>query len=56
MKRLTNIKRSKSPTPNAASYSMDNPVFEDTSIRPSSSISATNAKRNVLSTHPVHVR
>ncbi|XP_022913310.1 E3 ubiquitin-protein ligase SH3RF1-like isoform X2 [Onthophagus taurus] len=41
MRRLTSIKRSKSPPP--ASYSMDNPVFED------SSLSTPNV-------HPVHVR
>lgn len=39
MRRLTSIKRSKSPPP--SSYSMDNPVFED------STMSAA---------HPVHVR
>ncbi|XP_063905208.1 E3 ubiquitin-protein ligase SH3RF1 isoform X3 [Zophobas morio] len=40
MRRLTSIKRSKSPPP--SSYSMDNPVFED-------SVSVATA-------HPVHVR
>ncbi|KRT84805.1 SH3 domain-containing protein [Oryctes borbonicus] len=44
MRRLTSIKRSKSPPP--ASYSMDNPVFEDSSV--TVPISTT--------THPVHVR
>ncbi|KAK9870039.1 hypothetical protein WA026_006134 [Henosepilachna vigintioctopunctata] len=42
MKRLANIKRPKSP-PNS-SYSMDNPVFEDSSVV------------SIASTHPVHVR
>ncbi|KAF2899814.1 hypothetical protein ILUMI_06372 [Ignelater luminosus] len=41
MRRLTSIKRSKSPP--ASSYSMDNPVFEDSSVP-------------VTSSHPVHVR
>lgn len=70
MKRLTNIKRSKSPTPNPSSaYSMDNPVFEDSSVpcnvtsastavvvtaAPCTSSAAT--KRNVQLAHPVHVR
>lgn len=40
MRRLTSIKRSKSPPP--SSYSMDNPVFEDTV--------------SVATAHPVHVR
>lgn len=45
MKRLTNIKRSKSPTPNSSSvYSMDNPVFEDSSVPCNSSLVATVAK------------
>ena len=69
MKRLTNIKRSKSPTPNSSAYSMDNPVFEDTvavsspatnlvsAALPSAS-SANSSKRHVQlpSHHPVHVR
>ncbi|CAH1102957.1 unnamed protein product [Psylliodes chrysocephalus] len=42
MKRLASMKRSKSPPP--STYSMDNPVFEDTSVQPTKS-SAT----------PVHV-
>ncbi|XP_060531651.1 E3 ubiquitin-protein ligase SH3RF3 isoform X4 [Cylas formicarius] len=44
MRRLTSMKRSKSPPP--SSYSMDNPVFEDTSVTSSS----------VSSVQPVHVR
>lgn len=45
MRRLTSYKRSKSPPP--SSYSMDNPVFEDT----------TTTTTNVQATaHPVHVR
>ncbi|KAK9752761.1 Variant SH3 domain [Popillia japonica] len=44
MRRLTSIKRSKSPPP--ASYSMDNPVFEDSSVTVPTS----------TTTHPVHVR
>ncbi|XP_050503784.1 E3 ubiquitin-protein ligase SH3RF1 isoform X2 [Diabrotica virgifera virgifera] len=43
MKRLTSMKRSKSPPP--SSYSMDNPVFEDTSMQA--------AKHSAT---PVHVR
>ncbi|KAJ8934742.1 hypothetical protein NQ318_004970 [Aromia moschata] len=43
MRRLTSMKRSKSPPP--SSYSMDNPVFEDTSLGVKSSPA-----------HPVHVR
>lgn len=43
MKRLASMKRSKSPP--SSTYSMDNPVFEDTSIQPVKSPG-----------HPVHVR
>lgn len=50
VKRLT--KRSKSPSTSATpSYSMDNPVFEDTSIPTTSSNRA-----NINLSHPVHVR
>lgn len=45
MRRLTSMKRSKSPPP--SSYSMDNPVFEDTTS-PASSLPTPS--------HPVHVR
>lgn len=59
MKRLTNIKRSKSPTASAncggtanPAYSMDNPVFED-----SSSAGAPVVKPNLQQIiNPVHVR
>lgn len=44
MRRLTSMKRSKSPPP--CSYSMDNPVFEDASLGVAKSSPA----------HPVHVR
>ncbi|CAH1159749.1 unnamed protein product [Phaedon cochleariae] len=40
MRRLTSMKRSKSPP--AASYSMDNPVFEDASVTPVKSSPALN--------------
>lgn len=43
MKRLASMKRSKSPPP--STYSMDNPVFEDTTIKMAKSPA-----------HPVHVR
>lgn len=43
MKRLASMKRSKSPP--SSTYSMDNPVFEDSSIQPAKSPG-----------HPVHVR
>nr|CAI5837706.1 unnamed protein product [Callosobruchus analis] len=43
MRRLTSIKRSKSPPP--SSYSMDNPVFEDAQATAQSSPA-----------HPIHVR
>lgn len=55
MKRLTNnmTKRSKSPTNGAsASYSMDNPVFDDSFVQPSSSKQTTAA----LAHGSVHVR
>lgn len=44
MRRLTSMKRSKSPPP--LSYSMDNPVFEDATLGVAKSSPA----------HPVHVR
>lgn len=60
IKRITNMKRSKSPVNTSATgYSMDNPVFEDiigvasngTSFGPNSN------KRNTIHlSHPVHVR
>lgn len=51
MKRLTNIKRSKSPT-NLSSFSMDNPVFEGNT--PSTSSNVMHSIQVVA--HPVHVR
>lgn len=69
MKRLTNIKRSKSPTsvpPSTPNYSMDNPVFEDTVVTnsPSMSVAAQQQQQHTSSgkrttamlSHPVHVR
>ncbi|XP_065089453.1 E3 ubiquitin-protein ligase SH3RF1 [Ochlerotatus camptorhynchus] len=55
MKRLTNIKRSKSPTSNNGgttnpAYSMDNPVFEDS---PGSAAAKSNLQQII---NPVHVR
>lgn len=44
MRRLTSMKRSKSPPP--STYSMDNPVFEDTSV---------SLPPNTV-VHPVHIR
>ncbi|KAG4066680.1 hypothetical protein HA402_007316 [Bradysia odoriphaga] len=57
MKRITNMKRSKSPSNNttAATYSMDNPVFEDISSSPPPGPSSA-SKRNIHMSHPVHVR
>lgn len=57
MKRLTNIKRSKSPTSNNGgttnpAYSMDNPVFEDSSL-PSAAPIKSNLQQII---NPVHVR
>uniref|UniRef100_A0A336MVK6 RING-type E3 ubiquitin transferase n=1 Tax=Culicoides sonorensis TaxID=179676 RepID=A0A336MVK6_CULSO len=49
VKRLT--KRSKSPGTSSTAYSMDNPVFEDSSVPTSS---GTN--KNIHLSHPVHVR
>lgn len=46
MRRLTNMKKSKSPPP---PYSMDNPVFEDGSV-------VGTPSHNVQPAHPVHVR
>lgn len=59
MRRLTSIKRSKSPPP--AFYSMDNPVFEDTATSTATSTTsaaaAATTTTNVSATmHPVHVR
>ncbi|XP_058457926.1 E3 ubiquitin-protein ligase SH3RF1 [Malaya genurostris] len=60
MKRLTNIKRSKSPTSSANSggntnpaYSMDNPVFEDSAIAAVSPAAKPNLHQMI---NPVHVR
>lgn len=57
MKRITNMKRSKSPSTNtsAVTYSMDNPVFEDISSSPPPGPSSS-SKRNIHMSHPVHVR
>ncbi|XP_062560449.1 E3 ubiquitin-protein ligase SH3RF1 [Armigeres subalbatus] len=57
MKRLTNIKRSKSPTSSNGgttnpAYSMDNPVFEDSSL-PSAAPIKSNLQQII---NPVHVR
>lgn len=57
MKRLTNIKRSKSPTSGSSgttnpAYSMDNPVFEDSSL-PSAAPMKNNLQQII---NPVHVR
>lgn len=49
VKRLT--KRSKSPSTSTA-YSMDNPVFEDSSVPTTSGT----ANKNIHLSHPVHVR
>lgn len=63
MKRLTNMKRSKSPIANPASpYSMDNPVFEDPTVPAIGTtqnpppVSSSSSKRSVQLSHPVHVR
>lgn len=59
IKRITNIKRSKSPVNQSnTSYSMDNPVFEDNTIGCAGNVAATNStKRNAIHlSHPVHVR
>lgn len=60
IKRITNIKRSKSPVNNSTpSYSMDNPVFEDNTIGNSerSNLSSFSSKRNTIHlSQPVHVR
>lgn len=62
IKRLTNMKRSKSPVNNSsATYSMDNPVFEDivttTSNGSNATIISAASKRNTIHlSHPVHVR
>lgn len=57
MKRLTNIKRSKSPT-NPLAFSMDNPVFEDTPSTMPSIITtpSSSSKHSIQIAHPVHVR
>lgn len=61
IKRITNIKRSKSPINNATpSYSMDNPVFEDNSIgnseRANVSLSSSSKRNTIHLSQPVHVR
>lgn len=60
IKRITNMKRSKSPVHSSATgYSMDNPVFEDVTGGTSNATAfSTNAsKRNTIHlSHPVHVR
>lgn len=60
IKRITNIKRSKSPVNNSTpAYSMDNPVFEDNTVgNPEPATNPTSAsKRNTIHlSHPQHVR
>lgn len=65
IKRITNIKRSKSPSnQTATAYSMDNPVFEDNTIGSTTNDQTNNLqsvtsafKRNSIHmSHPQHVR
>lgn len=61
IKRITNIKRSKSPiNQSSPAYSMDNPVFEDNTIgcfEQSSNNASSASKRNTIHlSHPQHVR
>lgn len=62
IKRITNIKRSKSPVNQSSpAYSMDNPVFEDNTIgctdTPKNVPTSTTSKRNTIHlSHPQHVR
>ncbi|XP_044737587.1 E3 ubiquitin-protein ligase SH3RF3 isoform X2 [Chrysoperla carnea] len=53
MRRLTSMKRSKSPPP--TTYSMDNPVFED-SQNPSILVHSQITSQTSSTAHPVHVR
>ncbi|XP_063700116.1 E3 ubiquitin-protein ligase SH3RF1 [Culicoides brevitarsis] len=52
VKRLT--KRSKSPSTSTGAYSMDNPVFEDSSV--SGPTTSAGGAKNIHLSHPVHVR
>lgn len=57
IKRITNIKRSKSPVNSSApSYSMDNPVFEDIAGASATPPLASNKRNTIHLSHPVHVR
>lgn len=58
MKRLTNIKRSKSPTNSSGgntnpAYSMDNPTFDDSTVAAAATIVKPNLQQII---NPVHVR
>lgn len=63
IKRITNMKRSKSPVNcSATGYSMDNPVFEDiaggsSNTNALASTTSCSSKRNTIHlSHPIHVR
>lgn len=60
MKRLTGMKKSRSPPPsNLGGFSMDNPVFEDCApegFSPASSRDTGQINQQSAPQHPVHTR
>ena len=56
MKRLTGMKKSRSPPPANSSFSMDNPVFEDCSSDSFSTAINRDMNHQTVSQHPVHIR